>query len=42
MGWTFSKQFGRKLIDEVSDGFNIKGVVQMGVGSTAVIDTDHS
>ena len=30
MGWTFSKTFGRKLVDEVSDGFNIKGVVQMG------------
>jgi hypothetical protein len=30
MGWTVSKTFGSKLVDEVSDGFNIKGVVQMG------------
>jgi hypothetical protein len=29
-------------MDEVSDGFNIKGVVQREDGSTAVIDTDHS
>jgi hypothetical protein len=26
-----SKTFGRKLVDEVPDGFDIKGVVQMGV-----------
>ena len=42
MGWTVSKQFGRKLVDLVSGGLNIKGVVQMGDGSTAVIGTDHS
>jgi hypothetical protein len=24
MGWTVSKHFGRKLVDEVSDGFDIK------------------
>ena len=37
MGWTVSKEFGRKLVDEVSDRFSIKCVVQMGDGST-----DHS
>jgi hypothetical protein len=42
MGWIVSKNFGRKLVDEVSDGFNIKGVVQMGDGSTALIVTDYS
>jgi hypothetical protein len=34
MGWAVSKTFGRKLMDEVSDGFDIKGVVQMGDGSS--------
>jgi hypothetical protein len=28
MGWIFSKTFGCKMVDEVSDGFNIKSVVQ--------------
>ena len=32
MGWTFSRKFGRKLVDEISDGFDIKGIVQMGGG----------
>ena len=34
MGWTVSKTFGRK--------FDIKGVVQMGEGSSPVTVTDHS
>jgi hypothetical protein len=42
MGWTVSKTFGLKLKDEVSDRFNIKGVVQMGDVSTSAIVTDHS
>ena len=42
MGWIVSKTFGRKLVDEVLDGFNIKGVVQIGNGSTPEIVTDHS
>jgi hypothetical protein len=42
MGWTVNKTFGLKLVEEVSDGFNIKGVVQMGDGSTPGISTDHS
>jgi hypothetical protein len=41
MRWTVSKKFGRKLVDEVSDGFNIKGFMQMGDGSTPEIVTDH-
>jgi hypothetical protein len=42
MGWIFSKTLGRKLVDKVSDGFSIKGVVQMGDGSTPGIVIDHS
>jgi hypothetical protein len=45
MGWTVSKAFGRKLVDEVSDGFSIMGVAQMGDGGgggAPGIDTDHS
>jgi hypothetical protein len=26
MGWTVSKTFGCKLVDEVSNGFNINGL----------------
>ena len=32
MGWTVSRKFGRKLVDEISDGFDIKGIVEMGGG----------
>jgi hypothetical protein len=42
MRWTFSRKFGRKLVDEVSDGFSNKGVVQIGHGSAPGIVTDHS
>jgi hypothetical protein len=41
MGWTFSKQFYRKLVDEISNRFDIKGVVQMEDGSSPGIGTDH-
>jgi hypothetical protein len=42
MGWTVSKVFDCKLVDEVSDGFSVKCVVQMGDGSTSGIGTGHS
>jgi hypothetical protein len=42
MGWTVSKNVGRKLVDEVSDVFSVKGVVQMGDGSIPGIGTSHS
>jgi hypothetical protein len=42
MGWTVSKTFGRKLVDVVSDGFDIKGAVHMGDGITPRIVTDRS
>jgi hypothetical protein len=42
MGWTVSKKFGRKLVDEVSDLFVIKSVVQMVDGSSRGTGTDHS
>jgi hypothetical protein len=42
MGWRVSKKLSCKLVDEVSDGFSIKGVVQMGDGSTPAIGIDHS
>jgi hypothetical protein len=32
MGWTVSKKIGRKLVDEVSDGSNTKGALQMAEG----------
>jgi hypothetical protein len=41
MGWTFSKTFDHKLVDEVSDRFHIKGVLQMGDGGTRGMGTDH-
>jgi hypothetical protein len=40
MRWTVSKTSGRKLVDEVSDGFSINGVVPMGDGSTPGKGTD--
>jgi hypothetical protein len=42
MGWTDSKTYDRKLVDEVSDRFDIKDVVQMVYGSTPEIGTDYS
>jgi hypothetical protein len=30
MGWIFSKTFVRQLVDEISDRFDIKGVLKMG------------
>jgi hypothetical protein len=42
MAWTVIKNFGRKLMHEVSDGFDIKGVVQMADESTPRTVTDHS
>jgi hypothetical protein len=42
MGWTVSKTFGRKFMDEVSDGFDIKDVVQIGDGNSPEIVTDRS
>ena len=42
MVWTVSKTFGRKLVDEVSDEFNIKGVVRKGDGSSSEIISDNT
>jgi hypothetical protein len=42
MGWKIIKLFGLTLVDDVSDGFNIKAVVQIGDGSAPGIGTDHS
>jgi hypothetical protein len=42
MGWAVSKKFGRKVVDEVSDGCNIKGVVRMGDGCTSGTGSCHS
>jgi hypothetical protein len=42
MGWTVSKTFDRDVVVVISDGFGIKGVVQMGAGSAAGVVTDHS
>jgi hypothetical protein len=42
MGCTVNKKFGRKLVDEFSDKFNIQDVVQMGDGSSPGIGTDQS
>jgi hypothetical protein len=42
MEWTGSITFGCKMVDEVSNRFDIKAVVQMGDGSSPGIDTDHS
>ena len=39
MGWTVSKNFDRKLVDEVTVRFDIKGAVQMGDGSSPGLDT---
>jgi hypothetical protein len=40
-GWTVSKNTGRKLVDEASDGFYTKGVAQMGDRRTPRRVTDH-
>jgi hypothetical protein len=42
MGRTVSKTFGRNLVDEILDRFNIKGFVQTGDGNSPGIGTNHS
>jgi hypothetical protein len=42
MKWAFSKKFGRQMVNEVSKRFNIKGVVQMGEGSSPGIVSDNA
>jgi hypothetical protein len=34
MKWAFIKKFGRQMVNEVSKRLNIKGVMQMGDGSS--------
>jgi hypothetical protein len=42
MRWAFSKTFGRQVVNEVSKRFNIKGVLQMGDGSSCGIVSDNA
>jgi hypothetical protein len=42
MGGTVTKNLGHKFVDEVSDGFDIKDVVQMADGNTPEIVTNHA
>jgi hypothetical protein len=42
MRWAFSKKFGHQVVNEVSKRFNIKGVVQMGDGSSPGIISDDA
>ena len=42
MKWAFSKKFDRQLVNEVSKRLNIKGVVQMGDGSSPGIISDNA
>jgi hypothetical protein len=42
MRWAFSKQFVRQMVNEVSKRFNIKGVVQLGDGSSPGIVSDNA
>jgi hypothetical protein len=37
MRWAFSKKFDPQMVNEVSKRFNIKGLVQMGDGSSCGI-----
>jgi len=41
MGRTVSKTSGCESFDEVSNGFKIKSVVQLSIGSTPTIVTNH-
>ena len=42
MGWTVNKTFGCESVDEVSNEFNIKSVVQLYNGNTSAKVTNHS
>jgi hypothetical protein len=42
MKWAFSKKFGRQMVNEVFKGLNMKGVVQVGDGSSRGIVSDNT
>jgi hypothetical protein len=42
MRWACSKKFGRQVVNEVSKSFNMKGVVQVGDGSSRGIVLDNT
>jgi hypothetical protein len=42
MRWAFCIKFGRQVVNEVFKGLNMKGVVQVGDGSSPGIVSDNT